>query len=471
MDLALKVIERSACFHAQCVKMKRTFSTIACALLFVLFSALSTNTRCLAQSHGDSTGVHGYLQARLAQQPHDATAWRLLGQLRQKEGDLPGAVEALRKAAQYDPQNASVQFHLAEILNAQGDVDQARTHYQRVVQLAPESRYAKLAAQHAGIDSEPQITLASYEITRFDDSQRLEDSRQLRDELNQPYALRFETGLLYNTNVALTPISRGLFPGTRDSFQVFLSPEFEFNLIDHDGWLAGPLVRGEFTRNESDFDQFDLQSYTGGAFVERAYQTVESLLVPRMAYEFTLDQFDGETFGDRHRLTTSLASYWNNGNITVFAWTVDYTDFAFDGPFPDLTSRDGWTNTLSLGQSWLIGGPWVYTVGAGIDVERTDVVWDDFDFFGVSLYADTEWTLSECVSLILEAGIGYRDYSEASFPLERNEIIYRGGAKLRRYITDQWSVSAVFNYDRFDSDNELFAAERAVMGVITTIER
>jgi hypothetical protein len=42
--------------------------------------------------------------------------------------------------------------------------------------------------------------------------------------------------------------------------------------------------------------------------------------------------------------------------------------------------------------------------------------------------------------------------------------------ELRWQITACWSASLTGSYDRFDSDNELFAADRFVGGVTTVVE-
>src|SRR5262249_12816605 len=156
-----------------------------------------------------------------------------------------------------------------------------------------------------------------------------------------------ESGLLYNTNVALSPTNRELDPNSHASFQAFLNPELEYSLIDAQGWRLGPMFTGYFTANEHDFDDLNLASYQPGAFIEYAMAMGDGVLVPRVDYDYTLDRFGGSDFGQRHALTFSL-SHLHAELDRVLYWTIDYTNLIDDGQTPELSSRDGWTYTLGL---------------------------------------------------------------------------------------------------------------------------
>jgi hypothetical protein len=149
---------------------------------------------------------------------------------------------------------------------------------------------------------------------------------------------------------------------------------------------------------------------------------------------------------------------------------VDAVNFAADGIFPEVTSRDGWTHTAGASHRFQIGSRFLKAFRTGVEFQRADTVGTDFAFYGGSLFAATETPLTDSLWLVLQGGWGYRHYDRFEFEPSRDEHIWRAGAELRQQLTDHLSAAAVFNYDRFDSRNPLFAAERFLSGVVLTFE-
>jgi hypothetical protein len=106
----------------------------------------------------------------------------------------------------------------------------------------------------------------------------------------------------------------------------------------------------------------------------------------------------------------------------------------------------------------------------GVELQRADLVGSDYRYHGISLNGDAAVWLVDCLKLRLEWGAGYRDYPDADFDPSRNEVVWHVATELRWQITACWSASLTGSYDRFDSDNELFAADRFVGGVTTVVE-
>jgi hypothetical protein len=53
-------------------------------------------------------------------------------------------------------------------------------------------------------------------------------------------------------------------------------------------------------------------------------------LTARVQYDFSLNEFDGNTFGRRHSVTTSfLSDRWDVADLIY--WTIDYSDFSDNG--------------------------------------------------------------------------------------------------------------------------------------------
>ncbi len=409
--------------------------------------------------------------------PADATGWRLLGKLRLQAGDSAGAADALRRATQLDPQSAAAHYDLAQALQGLGQSQAAVRHYEQARKLAPESDYGRQAQAQLGqwghaADVLP-IRQVGYEIKRFERSglvDRLDrddaDSRHDPDDPLPPWSVRLESGLLYNTNVALSPTNRELDPNPRESFQTFLNPELDYALIDAQGWRLGPRFTGYFTANEGQFDDLNLESYQPGAFVEYAVALGAGLLVPRVDYDYTVDRFGGVHFGGQHALGlsfTHLGAWLDHVLYSI----IDHTDFADDGTAPELSSRDGWAYTLGLSQTLHTGA---LEFGLGIELQRANVDGSDYRYHSVGLNGDVAIWLTDGLRLRLEGGTGYRDYFDAQIEPSRNEFLWHAATELRLQITTHWSASLTASYNRFDSDNELFTADRFVGGMTTAIE-
>ena len=174
--------------------------------------------------------------------------------------------------------------------------------------------------------------------------------------------------------------------------------------------------------------------------------------------------------GNRNAVTLSNTAYWNRRNVSRFYWSADFTDFTSDGVLPSITSRDGWTNTVGLSHAFYPECWYLYKFRFGVDLQFADLEGSDFSYNGVNLYTEANIPLTQTVSLILELGWGYRDYFDFEFTPSRNENIWRGSLELEKQLNDSLTAAVVFNYDRFDSENVLFEADRFVTGVVLRYE-
>lgn len=417
-----------------------------------------------------------FLESQVASGANNASVWRLLGRAYWQRRRLHLARAAFLQALQADPDSPAANFDYARFLRAQGEDAAAAKHFRRVIELAPGSDYAAQAktclAQLSESGENSEVVQAGYEIRRFDGSEQGE-RHGLPEEVtaaDQPFSLRLELGAVFNSNVALSPISRELVAGDRASAQGFLAPQMEYRLVNREDWRFGPAFAGHFTLNENNFEHFNLQSYRPGVFLEHSRLWGPTILTPRIQYDFTHDEFDGNTFGNRHAVTFSTLLDWNARHNSFVYWSVDRTNFLRDGQFPEVSSQDGWTHLLGASHTLYTDYRYLYSVTAGVDVQWAETTGSNFTYRGVSLYAATVIPLAETWTAELQAGWGYRDYPNFLFTPSRNEHIWRAGAELRKRLSDHVSLSGVFNFDRFVSRNDLFDAERFVTGLVLTFE-
>ncbi|REJ72060.1 MAG: hypothetical protein DWQ34_15180 [Planctomycetota bacterium] len=426
----------------------------------------------------ESAVMIAYLESRVAANPEDAATWRMLGRAALGVGDDRRALDALSRALELDAQSAAVQYDMAFLLQKLDRPAEAADHFARVVRLAPDSEYAAEAARR--LESLPapeggsEIVQAGYEIRQFDGTQILEQQNlpPFADVVKRPppLLLRLEFGALYNSNVALTPTSRNLALNQAGSAQFYFGPQIEYWLVEHDAWRAGALFNGQFTVNESDFTGLNLQSYQPGAFIERSVFLEHTVLVPRIQFVYTLDQFDGTTLANRAAGSALLTSYWDSGSTSNIYWSIDNTDFSANTAAPAFNSRDGVTNAIGASHTHYMGVRYLQSVTAGVDLQHVETDGVNFSFNGVSLFAAANIPILERLSLLLTGGWGYRDYFDAVAAPSPNQNVWQGGARLQYRINEFWSLAGVFNYNRFSSRNAIFDTERSVGGGLLVFE-
>ena len=417
------------------------------------------------------------LEQRVQEQPGNASYWRMLGNAYARSGDHSLATAALRRALELDPQSAAAHFDLGISLAQVHDFTSAAQHLEQAISLAPQSEYASLAAQQLQRFPEPlrpAIQPASFEIDRFERSDRFPDLSveplpEPEEQLRR-LSVRAETGMLFNTNATLAPTSRGLSAGEASSFQGIFNVDIAYLISNNEFWRIGPSLDGYFSVNEHPLRELNLQSYQPGIFFERSIYLETTELLPSAHYTYTLDAFDGNTFAKRHALNTTLATLWASGETTTGYWTIDHTDFADDGGIPEITSRDGWTNTLGAHHLRPLTFPFLSSWLIGSEVQWSDTVGSSFAYRGVSVYTEAELPIGEIAAMILEGGWGYRDYHRFTSTPSRNENIWSGGVRLEKLLTPSWKIAGVFRVDDFDSANDEFASQRIVTGIVTVFD-
>tara|TARA_R110002072_G_scaffold238769_3_gene396480 strand:- start:131724 stop:133034 length:1311 start_codon:yes stop_codon:yes gene_type:complete len=431
------------------------------------------------------------LEARVADEPENASNWRLLGKWKLKQNDLTGAKQALETSQRLDPQSAATQFNLATLWEALGNVNAAADHAVETIEIAPESSYAAEARGllarinrtlpqpdlFQGEVSEPvgSVVQAGYEITRFDGSALSDDAEEMVPEAlppASPWRVRVETGAVYNSNVTLSPVNRELYPGKRDSAQFFAAPELEYRAFSTDDWAIGSTFLGHFTFNEDSFRNLNLQSYQPGAFLERVFAATPNVHVARLQYGFAHDEFGGKTLGNRHTIMASAATVWESQDLTFCYFSTDYTSISGDGPVFSVTGRDGLTYRAGAAHTFACDQAFLKSIRFGVDGEHADLNGSNYRYQGVSLYTALEMPITEKLKFDLEGGWGYRDYFDfdTSSSPSRNENIWRAGCRLTHQLNNHWSLAGVFNYDRFDSENPLFASDRYLTGLVLIAE-
>ncbi len=427
----------------------------------------------------------GPLQQRVADRPDDAVGWRLLAAVYERQGQLPEAREAYSNAVQYDPENAAAQCGLGRVLVALGEAEAAARHLHEAVFLAPGSTYAEQSQEL--IDRLPEHLGQAGDAASgtAEDSALIQPVNFVTDWLKgaalaesavaavQPTKLFFsmDVGLQFNSNVELAPISRQLSPLEDGSFQTFLAPDVEYAVIDNSDWRLATNFYGFFNFNEGHLNTYNLEHYEPGVSLERFMLWDDLPLVPRIGYNYSYDAFQGERFGVRHAFVGSLTALLADGHSCLTYLQVDQTNFADDGFDPSITSLDGWSYTFGGGYVADVGWSHLDLIRSGVDLQLADLDGSSYRYQGVMLYVSAEMPLWWRCLAVIDLGWGYRDFPDFEFSPSRNENVWHAGIDLERPITDRWSLTVSFKYDRFASKNELFDADRYVAGAYLTYRR
>lgn len=433
------------------------------------------------------------LRTRLRANPEHSDSWRLLGRLHRKRGETSEAMFCFGHAVQLDPESAAARFDFAETLVQQGKAEEARLHYRRVIDLAPESSYAReVPEEFAAIpaaeledgafergfldegeaSAAEAVAPATWEIQTFDGAADAERELERRfppvDFPEKRVRLFIEGGATWDSNVTLTPISRELIDSDAAAFKGFLNPEAEWIACSSDDWRSGPLARGYFSVNEGNYSDYDLASFQPGGFVERDGEWFGRDVTTRLDYVYSLDLLGGERFGDRHAVTLSATALREDGDVIYAYATGSYSDFDDDGSDPVADSLDGPAVSAGVTRFFRTGGSRIPTFSLGADTTLVETDGTDFRYVGASVRGGLTWQIAERWQFAPDASLGFRDYFDDSSAPRRSDLVGRLGGKLRWRWTETLSVSAVCNWNRFASNDEAFDAERLEAGVVTT---
>lgn len=437
-----------------------------------------------------------YLLEQTERRPDHADSWRLLARHYRQIHRYEEARDALDRSLAIDEHSLACFFEAGELALCEGDIARADQHFLKLLQYGAESDYAEklrtnhpaAAARLTGIaaaiftptsaDAEADDLLpVAYEIQTFDGADDAEaEFRRRSEEVSSPLSrLHFflETGILYNSNVSLTPTSRELRNPNQEAggFQLFANPDLQWDAIKRDFWRMGPTARGYGTINESRLSEFNLSSYQPGFFIEKESVLWGTDLIRRADYSYTIDLLDQERFADRHSITLALTAIRPSGHFLYSYWTSSFSQFEDDGIDPSVDSLDGVSHSAGLTQFIQINRRWLQVVNVGIDGEMAETEGADFRYDALNFHSGATCPLGLKWTFLPEAGVGYRSYGDFTGTPSRNELTWRVGGRLRWDWTETASISLVARHDRFASENDQFDAERTEGGVVLTLTR
>ena len=130
---------------------------------------------CLSNSVSAQTtadlNVENRLWQRVLARPDDSSRWRILGRAQFKRGAFEQAFESFERAVALDPLSVAANYDLGNAYVERAQPGNAAFHFRRCIELAPDSKYAKLADHFLEeLGASESFVEAGYEIRRFDGS-------------------------------------------------------------------------------------------------------------------------------------------------------------------------------------------------------------------------------------------------------------------------------------------------------------
>lgn len=428
-----------------------------------------------ADASVSAVSILAQLEEQVRETPDDASLWRLIGKARQEQGDFDGALAALKQAITLDRLSAAAYFDLGQLAQEMGDHAYAQLALQQVQDLAPDSEYATKAAAHlAALQAYGEIMQTDYSIRSFDgsnlDGLTTEDPENLLAGWADDFEIRLDLGAQYNSNVSLAPSSRELSPNQSNGAQANLSAQGRWLIINGEAFRFGPTLDMDFTFNEGNLEQFNLQSYRPGVMADGTLELGEIKLRPRVSYNFDHDEFQGDTFGNQHSITTALGSVWTDMHTTTAYYSIGYNNLANDGDDPFVTSQDGWSNTVGMLHDRIDRRSWFRLFRVGGDFQDVDADGADFRFRGGGLFTQVILVPVKDWHVTLRGGWVYRDYYDFTDTPSRDTHIWKAAAEVRKYFAAGFSTAFLAQYDNFQSQNSRFDSDRFLTGGVVTWE-
>ena len=455
------------------------------------------------------------LRERVARDATPGETWLYLGMARFHLGDVAGAGDALDRVGPEWEGRAEHRLYRGLVLLARGEAQAAAGELEQVREgsAAPVAGYwAGVAWLRAGDRARGRAALQRVMAEAPASPWSLQAQRALASgstEAGRPWWIRVTTGYEYDDNVVLragdVPLAREV-SSQRDTRYLWRT-EMGREWWREGAWSSGTWLTYTGTDHD-DLSSLDVHLPTVGLWLDR--RLGERTLL-RLTYDYGYAWVDEESFLQSHGLTPSIVrSFGRLGTSQIFARGYAYD---YRGDDTDVPDGSGVTLARCPSLSALVCG------AQGVDEEGTR----DRDGFGVATglvhtvpvdllrsqvslgytyyrywaegneqaYAGHEVRLSTKTALPLQlvfrldASYAYRPYQHASsvpepyelflnreYPTRsyhRRDQVARVEIGLERPITDRARIGILYSYLDNDSNYELFAYDRQIVGTYVTV--
>lgn len=382
----------------------------------------------LAQSNPDNPLILRYL----------AITQRMLGQFDQ-------AIQSHLRAVKIAPDNPANHYHLGVTYYLSLHFEAASESFKRVLELSPETDYAKLGHQYLDAIRDELELIAKRQGVRH-------------------WSMYAQLGLGYDSNVSALPDLPEFTNTDMDSGSGngYLSLRGYF-LKDYENWLGTAEVSGYVNGyTEDDFQSLDTGTYSGRLALQNTGSAFGKPYITEAGYTYQHVDIDRDVSYSRSNIAHLMGKlYWANNYAAKFEYKFSDDDFAYEGPDPDFTSRDGKEHKFSLIASlFSTDGLKIIDIGAIYATNSARGV--NFDSTGYRIFLEGEIPLIWDIRSALKFSYGQDDYPNFSGPEERETDLYGVELRFTRWLGSRFILSADFGYHKEESNYETLSYDKMI---------
>lgn len=362
-----------------------------------------------------------------------------------KAGQVTTAATSLKGIVSRNPVDGHARFFHALALYEQGRPDEAEAEMNLAVSYQPE--------------------LEQYQDFYRDYDQRLGAAARgpalsaRTDGTAKNWNLSLLTGYEYDSNVPQSPQFSGLGSNFEREDSAWIVGLFgDYRLLQESDQVLG-VYASAYTNFHLDLTDFDTQSYSGGAYWNRAFGD----WIVGANYQFAETLLDKEQFATNHRFTPSLTYRWcDYGHTTTY---YEYENLELDGlALIPAQVRSGDTNSFGFTHAIYIGPQDLGRFFFGYRFGDTNADGSDFDLESHMFSARVEYPIYQ--DLIFDIGARFFDdeYDNPNsldfFDRSRDDDRIEVRTGLQKLINENLSLRLDYTYvDSTSNTENLFGVE------------
>lgn len=284
---------------------------------------------------GDYTAAYRMAEGRLAEHPGDATLIRLLGMCLLDAGYPHQALEVLREGIRLHPDSVAMAFYLAHANASVGNLDDAQTLAEAILQHAPDSEYAVRCREVL-----PQL-------------RAMREQRGAPDEGPDRFDVYLRAGFEHDDNVPARAESDPA-PGptssdrwTASAYLAYRPLEQEYDRLPFTLGVSYTGYQSWHSRRE--FEAYDVSSHGAGVFVSRQGRWGATPYAARLTGSFSDTDLDGHSFSEVRDLSGVLDLQPASPVTVSLLGGLARKDFAGVKEYPEYFDRDAKDWNAGLG--------------------------------------------------------------------------------------------------------------------------
>lgn len=398
----------------------------------------------------DFKGAYTELERLLKARPDDPLLLRLQGVCLIELGNYDSAVKILERSVTLDPESIACRYYYARALACQGSLLSAIEVLNEVIQLSPDSEYAKQSQAIL-----PELKNLAGSVRAIPDVKR--------------WNLYANTALEYDDNVPGRAKNSAL-DTPKDSWRNTYTLYGEYRVLDQK-IDASPLSLGcgysinGSTYHRNSFSHYDMLSQELIIYIRHSDRLWDRAYTAKLQGGFSDTMLDWEDYSNVGSLDGSFDYRWHERITAKFivGWYKNY--FENDSEFPEFYSRDGDSYKIGvenyvycMKNRLVLGLRYIYRKE---DTEGKLFVIRSNDLTG-SLNAYLPWQLHFSGSVIYQE----EDYTNYTYDPKRLDDLLTFYASIERPIWKSWLTLRInYIYNTADSNFDFAEYRKNTIGI------